>query len=94
MGFTICSSCDFVAHLDCAMDKRNMDDINMLEELRDDESTGLKTMLDNENQKLNESVDLIAYRVKKINIREDRTEITTEIEYFSHEHDLKLVHEI
>ena len=48
MGFT-CLSCDFVAHLNCAMGKRNMDDINMLE-LRDDESTGLKTMLDNEDK--------------------------------------------
>ena len=37
-----------MAHVDCAMEKRNMDDINMLE-LRDDESTGLKTMLDNED---------------------------------------------
>ena len=93
-GLYYCLSSDFVAHLDCAMDKRSMDDINMLEELRDDESIGLKTMLDNENQKLNESIDLIAYRVKKINMREDGTEITIEIEQFSHEHDLKLVHEI
>ncbi|KAK7821737.1 hypothetical protein CFP56_037339 [Quercus suber] len=28
---------------------------------------------------------------KKINIREDETEITIEIEHFSHEHDLKLI---
>ena len=62
--------------------------------VRDDESTELKTMLDNEHKKLNESIDLIAYKVKKINIREDGTEIATEIKHFSHEHDLKLVDEV
>ncbi|KAL4633513.1 hypothetical protein ACB092_04G127900 [Castanea dentata] len=92
-GLYYCSSCDFVAHLNCAMDKRNINDINMLEP-RDDESIESKTMLDNEDPKLNESGDLLAYRVKKINIRENGTEIATEIEHFSHEHDLKLVDEV
>ena len=80
-GLYYCLICDFVAHLDCAMDERNR------EELKDEE-------FENEDSELDESVDLETYKVKKINLGEDGTEIATEIEHFTHEHDLKLTDEV
>ncbi|KAF3969177.1 hypothetical protein CMV_007007 [Castanea mollissima] len=83
-GLYYCSKCDFVAHLNCAIDKRNREDINLLE-LKDGE---------NEDEELDQSVEsAAAYKVKKIKVGEDGTEIATEIEHFSHEHDLKLTDE-
>ena len=49
---------------------------------------------ENENSELDESNDLATYMVKKINVGEDGIEIPTEIEHFSHEHDLKLSYEV
>ena len=46
--------------------------------------------LENEDLELDQSVDLAAYKVKNIKVREDGTEIATEIQHFSHEHELKL----
>ncbi|XP_075648601.1 uncharacterized protein LOC142619397 [Castanea sativa] len=88
-GFYYCSSCDYVAHLDCSMDERNREDINLLE-LTDGESNELE----NEDLELDGSVDLATYIVKKINVGEDGIEILTEIKHFSHEHDLKLSDEV
>ncbi|XP_030934530.1 uncharacterized protein LOC115959981 [Quercus lobata] len=88
-GFYYCSSCDYVAHLDCAMDKRNREDINLLK-LTDRESNELEI----EDLELDGFVDLATYKVKKINVGEDGIEILTEIEHFSHEHDLKLSDEV
>ncbi|KAL4636752.1 hypothetical protein ACB092_03G031400 [Castanea dentata] len=83
-GLYYCSKCDFVAHLNCAIDERNREDINLLE-LKDGE---------NEDEELDQSVEsAAAYKVKKIKVGEDGTEIATEIEHFSHEHDLKLTDE-
>ncbi|KAK9989867.1 hypothetical protein SO802_030106 [Lithocarpus litseifolius] len=79
-GFYYCSRCNFVAHLDCAADYRYREDINLL---------GLKE-LENEDSEPDQSVDSAAYKVKNIKEREDGTEIATEIQHFSHEHDLKL----
>nr|XP_023883349.1 uncharacterized protein LOC111995662 [Quercus suber] len=79
-GFYYCSRCDFVAHLDCAADYSNRENIN-LQELKERE---------NEDPKLDQSVDSAAYEVKNIKVGEDGTKITTEIQHFSHEHDLKL----
>ncbi|KAK4595841.1 hypothetical protein RGQ29_014080 [Quercus rubra] len=76
-GFYYCSKCDFVAHLDCAADYRNRENINLEElEERENEDT--------------EIVDSAAYKVKNFKVREDGTEIATEIQHFSHEHELKL----
>ena len=60
MGFTICSSCDFVAHLDCAMDKRNREDINILK-LIDGETNEPKY----EDSELDGSIDSTTY-IEKI----------------------------
>ena len=84
-----CSSCNFVAHLDCA--KRNED---TEQKLKDEESTESKTALANEDLEINESTDMVAYKVKTTNMGEDGIEIATEIEHFSHEHDLKLIDEV
>uniref|UniRef100_A0A2N9GYT9 DC1 domain-containing protein n=1 Tax=Fagus sylvatica TaxID=28930 RepID=A0A2N9GYT9_FAGSY len=64
-GLYYCSTCDFVTHLDCAMDERN-------------------------NEEFGAFKDSSAYKVKKAKVGKDGTEIATEIEHFSHEHDLKL----
>ena len=83
-GLYYCYKCEFVAHLHCAMDIGNMEDINLLE-LQDDE---------NEDLELDQFVYLATYKVKKTTVGEDGIEIATEIEYFSHEHDLKYTYEI
>ena len=89
-AFYYCSSCNFVAHLDCAMDKRNREDINLLK-LTD---VGESNELENEDLELDGSVDLATYMVKKIDVGEDGIEILIEIEHFSHEHDLQLSDEV
>ncbi|KAL4636811.1 hypothetical protein ACB092_03G035500 [Castanea dentata] len=83
-GLYCCSKCDFVAHLNCAIDKRNREDINLLE-LKDGE---------NEDAELDQSDELAtAYKVKEIKVGEDGTKIATAIKHFSHRHDLKLIEE-
>ena len=50
--------------------------------------------VENEDAKLDQSVELVAaYNVKNIKVREDGTKIATEIDHFSHRHDLKLTNE-
>ena len=87
--FYYCSSFDYVAYLDCAMDKSNREDINLLK-LTDGESNELEI----EDLELDGFVDLATYVVKKINVGEDGIEIPTKIKHFSHEHDLKLSYEV
>ena len=83
-GLYYCSKCDFVVHLNCAIDRRNREDINLLE-LKDEE---------NEDAELDQFVESeTAYEVKNIKVEEDGTEIPTKIKHFSHEHDLKLTDE-
>ena len=82
-GLYYCSRCDFVAHLNCAMDSRNKENIN-LKELKDED----------EVPELDEWVDLVTYEVKKFNMKEDGTQIVEEIKHFNHEHDLKLTNEV
>jgi hypothetical protein len=86
-----CSKCNFVAHLDCATREGYTDETFMLE-FKDkqplESSTG---MLQNEDSKLDESMDSLAYVVKKMKIGEDKIEIDEEIIHFSHQHDLKLI---
>ena len=79
-GRYYCSKCDFVAHLDCAMDFRNREDINLLE-FKDEEE-------------LNEFVDLASFKVKKSIVGEDGTQQAIEIIHFSHEHDLQLTYKV
>ena len=88
-GLYYCSRCDFVAHLDCAMYYRNREYINK-------EFAKSKTMLENEDPELDQSVESTTYEIKKIknNVGENGIEIATEIEHFSHEHDLKLIDEV
>nr|XP_023903234.1 uncharacterized protein LOC112015105 [Quercus suber] len=78
-GLYCCSKCDFFAHLNCVMDEIAVEDKNLLE-LKEEE---------------NEDVDFgRAYEVKNIKEGEDKIEIATEIEHFSHEHSLKLIDEV
>ncbi|KAF5453996.1 hypothetical protein F2P56_023698 [Juglans regia] len=71
-----CSSHDFVAHLHCATKKEEIDE------------TFVPNSKEDHNDK---SIDLLpAYIVKKTKSEGDGTEIHTEIEHFSHEHDLQL----
>ncbi|XP_030958024.1 uncharacterized protein LOC115979999 [Quercus lobata] len=84
-----CSTCHFAAHLDCAMSRGNMEDINLLE-LKEEESAESKAMLENVDSKLDQSVDSEICKVIKTTVGEDGTEIATEIKHFSHEHHLKL----
>ncbi|XP_050274491.1 uncharacterized protein LOC126717144 [Quercus robur] len=84
-----CSTCHFAAHLDCAIDRGNMEDINLLE-LKEEESAESKAMLENVDSKLDQSVDSEICKVIKTTVGEDGTEIATEIKHFSHGHHLKL----
>ena len=45
---------------------------------------------ENEDLEANQSVDLIAFKVKCIKLGKDGTKIATEIDHFNHEHHLKL----
>ena len=82
-GLYYCSRCDYVAHLDCGMRLRGIVGIDF-PEFRDED----------EVPELNESIDSAAYQVKKSEVGVDGTQIDTEIEHFSHKHDLKLIDEV
>ena len=92
-GLYYCSRCHFAAHLDCAIDRRNMEDINLLE-FKEEESAESKAMLENVDSKLDQSVDSEICNVIKTTVGEDGTEIATEIKHFSHDHHLKLTDEV
>ena len=92
-GLYYCSRCNFAAHLDCATGKGNMEDINLLE-LKEEESTESKAMLENVDSKLDQFIDSKICKVIKTTMGEDRTEIATEIKHFSHKYDLKLTNEV
>ena len=70
-----------------------MEDINLLE-LKEEKSAESKAMLENVDSKLDQSVDSDICKVIKTAVREDGTEISTEIRHFSHEHHLKLTDEV
>nr|XP_023897934.1 uncharacterized protein LOC112009826 [Quercus suber] len=91
-GLYYCSKCDFAAHLDCAIARRNIEDINLLE-LKEEESTESKAMLENVDSKLDQSFDSEICKVIKTTMGEGGTKIATEIKHFSHEHHLKLTDE-
>ena len=59
-----CLSCNFVVHLNCAINNGNKKYINLLE-LNDEEFTQSKNMLENENSKLNQSIESTTCKVKK-----------------------------
>ncbi|XP_030934544.1 uncharacterized protein LOC115959992 [Quercus lobata] len=84
-----CSRCDFAAHLYCAMLHWNWEHIN-LQKLIEEQATESKS----EDPELHQSFDSEIRKVIKTTVREDRTEIATEIKHFSHEHNLKLTDEI
>lgn len=83
LEFYFYSSCDIVAHLDCAMDKRTEKDIDLLT-LTDWGSSGSK-----KDSELEGSNDCNLHSQKNI-VGEDKIEFAIEIEYFSHMHDLML----
>ena len=68
---------------------RNREFIN-LQELKEEQSTESKS----EDPELRQSFDSEICKVIKTTVGEDGTEIATEINHFSHEHDLKLTDEI
>ena len=82
-GLYHCSRCNFIAHLNCAIDSKNKENINLKEFKYEDEVL-----------EPNESVDLVTYKVKKFNMKEDGTQIVEEIKHISHKHDLKLTNEV
>ena len=82
-GLYYCSRCDFVAHLNCALDSRNREDIN-LKEFKDED----------EVPQADKSVDLVTYKVKKSKMKEDGTQVVEEIRHFSHKHRLRLSNEV
>ncbi|KAK7847990.1 hypothetical protein CFP56_005713 [Quercus suber] len=61
-----CLSCNFVIHLNFTMNNVKKKYINLLE-LNDEKFTQSKNMLENENPKLNQSIDSTTYQKKKIN---------------------------
>ena len=79
-GLYHCSRCDFIAHVNCAMDERYREDVTLLEE--------------DEDLELNQHDYSTIYKVKKTNVGEDGIEIATEIEHFGHQHDLQLTYEV
>ena len=62
-----CLSCNFVVHLNCAINNGNKKYINLME-LNDEEFTQSKNMLENENSKLNQSIESTTCKEKKINV--------------------------
>ncbi|KAG2685364.1 hypothetical protein I3760_10G122100 [Carya illinoinensis] len=85
-----CSNCDFVAHLNCAVDERNRDE-TFERELQDKDP--FESAIVRQSSNLDEYTDALPYFVKKIKLGEDKTEIAVEIKHFSHEHDLELTEE-
>ena len=59
-----CLSCNFVIHLNFTINNVKKKYINLLE-LNDEKFTQSKNMLENENPKLNQSIDTTTYKVKK-----------------------------
>ena len=92
-GFYYCFKCYFSAHLDCAIDEGNMEDIILLK-LKEEESVKSKAMPENTNPKHDQSVDSKICKVIKTIVGGDETEFAIKIKYFSHEHDLKLTDEV
>ena len=74
------SRCNPFVHIDYAMNEWNIKD-KILLDIEEKE---------NEDLESNQSVDLIAFKVKSIKLGEDRTEIDTKIEHFNHKHHLQL----
>ena len=89
-GFYYCSSCTFVAHLSCAADGEIEDNVNVLKD-EDKESIEPITALRYGNP---ESANSVSYVVKKKIIGEEGIEITTQIEHFSHQHELTFTQEL
>ncbi|KAF5445336.1 hypothetical protein F2P56_034395 [Juglans regia] len=86
-----CSSCDFVAHLGCAISKEDRDE-TFLQNFEDKEfGESSKTILEYEDIGTKETIGSPTFIVKMIKVRVDGIEIATEIKHLSHEHDLELV---
>ncbi|KAK4595880.1 hypothetical protein RGQ29_014104 [Quercus rubra] len=88
-----CSSCDYVAHLDCATDKNGMDE-NFMRESKGKEPAELTNMLKFEDLELDEFTNELSYSVQKTKAGEGEIKIPIEIKHFCHEHDLKLTDEL
>ncbi|XP_035551490.1 uncharacterized protein LOC118349848 [Juglans regia] len=90
-GVYYCPSCDFVAHLHCATSKEDRDE-TFVPKSKDEESIESSSSI--EDLGLDESIDSLAFVVKKIKLGVEGSEIAEEIKHFSHEHDLKLTDKV
>ncbi|KAF5454028.1 hypothetical protein F2P56_023726 [Juglans regia] len=90
-GVYYCPSCDFVAHLHCATSKEDRDE-TFVPKSKDEESIESSSSI--EDLGPDESIDSLAFVVKKIKLGVEGSEIAEEIKHFSHEHDLKLTNKV
>ena len=88
-----CSGCGHVAHLDCATDKKGIDE-NFTWESKGKETSESINMLKYEDPEFDELINELSYSVKKTKVGEDKIKIPMEIKRFYHEHDLKLTDEL
>jgi hypothetical protein len=80
-GFYYCSKCNYVAHVDCAVDKEGMDETFVRE--------SVMTMMEEEDLGHDEFTNE-CYIVIKTKVGVDKVEIPIEIKHFTHEHSLQL----
>ena len=85
-GVYYCSRCDYVAHLDCATNKKGMDETFMRKLKGKDPIESIIIMLEYEDSSLDEFTKELSYIVKRTE-GEDKIEMAIEIKHFSHEHD-------
>lgn len=89
-GVYYCSICDFAAHLHCATSKEERDETFVRKSKDEEFIESSSSIMEHENLGRHESIDTLAFVVKKIKLGEDGSKIVEEIKHFSHEHDLKL----
>ena len=88
-GIYYCSSCDYVAHLDCATNKEGRDE-RFMRESKDKDPIESTTMMKDEELGLDE----LCYTVTKTKVGEDKVEIPIEIKHWFHEHYLELTNKV
>ncbi|XP_041020066.1 uncharacterized protein LOC121261664 [Juglans microcarpa x Juglans regia] len=93
-GVYYCSSCDFAAHLHCATSKEDRDETFVLKSKDEESIESSSSIIEHEDLGLDESIDSLAFVVKKIKLGVEGSEIMEEIKYFSHEHELKLTNKL
>uniref|UniRef100_A0A2N9ER94 DC1 domain-containing protein n=1 Tax=Fagus sylvatica TaxID=28930 RepID=A0A2N9ER94_FAGSY len=84
-GVYYCSSCDYVAHLDCATDKKGSDEIFVREPKEKHPIEPTPAILKEEDSRLDKSTNKPSYVVKKTKVREGNIEIAIDIKLFSND---------